>query len=88
MKTCGCVEKIEKLILEKVKEQNKDVKGYNIEHCFFENASILDNDTTYSTVIYYENHLQKNGLASKTKTHKQIIIHTYCPFCGEKLRND
>ena len=68
---CNCISEINK----KLKEQTKDEMA-SIETVF------LIGSLTYVTKISFRyNARKKDGTKSKKKT-EQIIIPTFCPFCG------
>ena len=73
---CNCIEEINK----RIKEQTKDDMAF-IESVFVSTLSEVPK------ISFRYNARKKDGTKSKNKT-EQIIIPTFCPFCGVKYEAD
>lgn len=86
---CDCIKTIESKTLEMVKEQKEGefAKGGITPSSFV----IVDNKfnprRTHSEYEFTFAPKKKDGTIGKPKKQTVNIIHSYCPFCGEKHAN-
>lgn len=87
---CDCINQIESKTLDAVKEQREgeysDGKLLNV--CFLIVKNKFTNRRTYSEFQLVFAPKKKDGTIGKEKKQTVDIQHTYCPFCGEKHKND
>lgn len=87
---CDCIVQIEKKSFESVREQKEGefAKG-NLTPSSF---PIIDNKfkgrRTHSEYKFAFAPKKKDGTLGKPKTQSVNILHSYCPFCGEKHNNE
>lgn len=70
---CNCIREITK----KIKEQTKD------DMAFIESVFLINTLSEVPKISFKYNARKKDGTKSKNKT-EQILIPTFCPFCGVK----
>lgn len=85
-KDCGCLEKVAENIERKVKNDNKDVKGFCIIEGGFEHKSWYPFSRLYSNYIVKSEQLKKDGTLAKPKNSHINIFYSYCPFCGKEFK--
>jgi len=75
---CDCIEKIEKRLDERCKAQEfrKPYESVEIEQAFVLDGTVMTTKT-YSKAI-----ITLTGQKKKIETN---IMHSFCPFCGEKI---
>lgn len=88
---CKCIENIEAKVLDKMQQDNAG-KG-NIKDAQMQNRGLsFDPDFggwfTYQEIEYKLTPLKKDGTYGRKVTKKINIYHTYCPFCGTKIKSE
>lgn len=87
---CDCLDKTEKAVLEKVKTDNAKIKGFDIieDESGFENVSFLPLHTLFANYNVRYVRTKANGKPALPATKKVVLLFTYCPFCGKKMREE
>lgn len=85
---CDCKSDIEKRFLEKFKEQTPEATGHEVQlkgYAFFFGTGIrLKGVMPLEATAVFP--LKKGG--TKSRTTKQSMCFSYCPFCGVKYEKD
>lgn len=83
---CNCITEIEKMAFDKVKQQNEGefTKGALIQTGFQIRNNKITDRTTISEYEFTFAPKKKDGTIGKPKKQTVNIVHSYCPFCGEK----
>lgn len=82
---CGCIKRIEKELTKKMME--KFPYGEVISEVEFQNKTMLFMPGRMEIVLGNPV-LGKVRIGEKTRKFKVQMMPQYCPFCGEKLRED
>lgn len=87
---CDCVKEIEKKSEQSIQEQTPKALISKVE--FVDRSFVFDKKVprlaTHSTVEYRHQFTKANGELSKPRTKKVMLLHSFCPFCGEKYEKD
>jgi len=88
---CDCIKNIEDKTLETLRENNEGIfekaNGLLCVHFPIVKNKFLDRKT-YNDYEFSFTPIKKDGTPGKPKKKTIAIAHTYCPFCGEKHKND
>lgn len=83
-KPCDCMERIEKLLTEKMMEKYPD--GDVVEEVAFVNKTLTFDNKGHSSVILANPGLGKVRVGKAIRKFDTRVFPTYCPFCGKKIR--
>lgn len=88
---CNCIKTIEEKTLETLRENNEGqfdkAEGLCCTQFPIVKGQFLDRQT-YNEYQFLFSPIRKDGTVGKVKKRTVNISHTYCPFCGEKYKND
>lgn len=80
---CNCITEVEKetlkLLVKKFEGTGKIEENGGLDVAFGMSGTM-----TYTNYSYKNTSVKKDGSTGATYKREQMIIHTYCPFCGEK----
>lgn len=89
---CKCITEVPKLALEHLKETAAET-GDQIETAKLDGVAFQFNTQggadglrakTFNEIIYTVRVKRKNGSFSDPQKKKREMMHTFCPYCGEK----
>ena len=87
---CNCITEIEKKTFLLVQEQKEGEyeKGHLTPAGFQIKKNSISARTTTSEYEFTFAPKKKDGTIGKPKKQTVTIVHSFCPFCGEKHNND
>lgn len=93
---CDCINRLENKVLDSLKEEKEN---YNYNNIGVYSGNGFENKTTpfienkigepilTFPMSFTYTFIKKNGDKSNERKSKILISCTYCPFCGEKIKN-
>jgi len=82
---CNCLDTVEPVILEKIKSNPKNPKGFEITEHRWEHSTIYPKRRIYTNFIIKSTFTKKDNTTSRETTGHVAIHFNYCPFCGKKF---
>lgn len=82
--SCDCIDRIEKLLAEKMKEQYP--KGEVIDEVAFVNKTYTSDAEGHAVLILSNPALGKVRIGKAVRKYNARLFPTYCPFCGKKIK--
>lgn len=90
---CNCIEELKKRMIEQKKNDKKFKDAYNFKvECdniatVFRRSTPKTYDRPYLEFKLTANYITKNG-NERTRKEENGIMFSYCPYCGEKYRDE
>lgn len=87
---CDCIEKVTDEMTSHVVGLNEGgiLDGYLVQKQWPVSNGNVKPSTTFTDYEYQVVPVKKDGTEGKPKTKRIRVSHSYCPFCGEKHKND
>lgn len=83
--SCNCIERLEELLTEKMKEKFPD--GEIVNPVEFQNKTFVFNETKTSMILANPT-IGRIKLKGRIKKYDVNMFPLYCPYCGKPLKEE